>query len=73
MECVIALGRHVIMEKHWPQETADSMRSGYNGVQDRWRWVWSEAEEWKRILEVLLPEMEKFQVRVEETIASYGR
>ena len=63
MESVITSGRQVSMERHWPQETADSVRLGYSGVESRWKWVWSEAAEWGQLLEIVLPEVERFQVR----------
>ena len=62
MESVIVSGRQVNNERHWPQETAESMRSGYSGMESRWKWVWSEAEDWGKLLDIVLPEMEKFQV-----------
>ena len=64
MESVIGSGRQMTMERHWPQETAESLRSGYGGVENRWKWVWSEAEDWGKLLEIVLPEMEKFQVSI---------
>ena len=62
MESVITSGRQMTTERHWPQETAEGLRSGYSGVENRWKWVWSEAEDWGKLLEIVLPEMEKFQV-----------
>ena len=50
------------MERHWPEGTAESLRSEYSGMESRWKWVLSEAEDWGRQLELVIPEMEKFQV-----------
>ena len=63
MESVISSGKQMTMERHWPQDTAESLRAGYSGVQSRWKWVLSEAEDWGKLLEIVLPEIEKFQVR----------
>jgi len=64
METVITSGRHMMMERHWPKETAEGLKAGCSGVENRWKWVWSEAEEWGKLLDEVLPEMEKFQVRL---------
>ena len=64
MGTVITSGRHMMMERHWPKETAEGLKAGCSGVENRWKWVCSEAEEWGKLLETVLPEMEKFQVRI---------
>ena len=63
MDRVISTGRIMMMERQWPQETSESLKTGCSGVENRWKWVWSEAEDWGRLLEAVLPEMDKFQVR----------
>ena len=50
------------LERHWPPETAESLKTGYGGLESRWKWVWSEADDWGKLLEIVLPEMERFQV-----------
>ena len=67
MESVIAAGKHIVMETHWPQGTpewasADSLRAQYGTVEERWGRVYSEGEEWRRLLEMVHPEMQQFQV-----------
>ena len=62
MESIIISGQKMTMERHWPEGTAESLRSEYSGMESRWKWVLSEAEDWGRQLELVIPEMEKFQV-----------
>ncbi len=64
METVITSDRHMIMERHWPKETAEGLKAGCSGVENRWKWVWSEAQVWGKLLEAVLPEIENFQVRI---------
>ncbi len=40
-------------------KTAEELKAGCSGVENKWKWVWSEAEEWGKLLEAVLPEMEK--------------
>ena len=49
------------MEVHWPQGM-DGLRAQYVSLQERWGKVWKEGEEWGKTLEVVYPEMQKFQV-----------
>ena len=40
----------------------DSLRGEFTAVERRWKKVKTESEEWGRVLELLHPEMETFQV-----------
>ncbi len=46
--------RHRIMERHWPKETAEGLEAGCSGMENRWKWVWSEAEVWGKLLEAVV-------------------
>ena len=63
VDAVIKSGRQVAMETHWPQGTGESLRSQYGGLEERWRKLWSEGEQWGQLLQSVHPELEKFQVR----------
>ncbi len=63
METVITSGRHMMMERHWPGDG--------RGTQGRLQWRGEQMEvgvvrgrRVGKLLETVLPEMEKFQVRV---------
>ena len=62
MMFVIPSGRQGNSDRLWPQEAAESMRLGYSGMESRWKWMWSEAEDWGKLLDIVLSEIEKFQV-----------
>ena len=62
VDAVIKSGRQVAMETHWPQGTGESLRSQYGGLEERWRKLWSEGEQWGQLLQSVHPELEKFQV-----------
>ena len=67
MEAVILAGKQVAMETQWPPDTPeraamDSLRAQYGALEERWKVLSREAEEWEQLLEKVLPEMEKFQV-----------
>ena len=62
VEAVIALGRTVLAELHAPQSTLEGLRAQYSTVGERWKGVWSGAEQWGRLLDVVHPEMKQFQV-----------
>ena len=61
MKTVVVSGCHM-MEQHWPQGTSEGLKSRCSGVENRWKWVLSEAEDWGKLLEDVLPEMTKFKV-----------
>ena len=68
MEAVILAGKQVAMETQWPPDTPeraamDSLRAQYGALEERWKVLSREAEEWGQLVEKVLPEMEKFQVR----------
>ena len=62
VDAVLKSGRQVAMETHWPQGTGESLRSQYSGLEERWRKLWSEGEQWGQLLQTVHPELEKFQV-----------
>ena len=69
MEAVIQAGRTGLLEIQWPIGTPersrmDSLRKEFLAVEERWRKVGEEAEEWGKSLEAVHPEMEEFQVGV---------
>ena len=68
MEAVILAGKQTSLETQWSQGTPekaamDRLRVQYGTLEERWRRVSREAEEWGELLENVHPEMEKFQVR----------
>ena len=73
MEAVILAGKQVAMETQWPPDTPeraamDSLRAQYSALEERWKVLSQEAEEWGQLLEKVLPEMEKFQVHTIHTL-----
>ena len=77
MESVIAGGKGVAMETHWPPGTperasADSLRAQYSNLEERWRRVYTEAKEWGSTLEAVHPEMQHFQVRTKYAAVAYS-
>ena len=63
VDAVLKSGRQVAMETHWPQGTGESLRSQYGGLEERWKKLWSEGEQWGQLLQTVHPELEKFQVQ----------
>ena len=66
-------GKQVAMETQWPPDTPeraamDSLRAQYGALEERWKVLSREAEEWGQLLEKVLPEMEKFQVHTIHTL-----
>ncbi len=59
---MIASGNRLANESHWTQGTGEDLRAQFVGVAPRWEGVWSEGEEWGRLLGAVHPEMETFQV-----------
>ena len=62
IEALIASGKQTAMETHWPHGTAESVRQQFSSLEERWKKLWSEGEEWGQLLEMIYPEMERFQV-----------
>ena len=65
VEAVIKSGRQVAMETQWPQGTGESLRSQFSGLEERWKKLWAEGEQWGKLLQSVHPELEKFQVQFE--------
>ena len=66
-------GKQVAMETQWPPDTPeraamDSLRAQYGALEERWKVLSQEADEWGQLLEKVLPEMEKFQVHTIHTL-----
>ena len=58
------------METQWSQGTSekaamDNLWVQYGTLEERWRVVSREVEEWGELLENVHPEMEKFQVLID--------
>ena len=52
------------METHWPQGTGENLRVQYSGLDERWKKLWTEGEQWGQLLHSIHPELEKFQVYI---------